>query len=660
MKEVLLEYRDIRVERENDLLSIANSALVRRLDLSLNAPRTVSLKNAAGYEFASPDKLRADLSFIGLNQPHNPQTPWTLPKLVAEPPAAGDGVRVRLNMFEPISESCYIRDYVIYPDLPVIAIENAIQTRVKPNLCWTRRGKYARWQQESSCRAMAESCADGLRLAPEVNSHHAVEFFANTDGNRTLVAHHPATEATHLNGNLLFCVTDEGAGFAYLQEAPPSSERRDYEAYDFRLEGRELFSCNWGIHPAEMRPDQCYHGYRHVLLLFNHPAEAERILKRYLRLRFPDTPGHAPAVTVNPWGCGNYPQRFSLAFTKAEIAAAAEIGADQYQIDDGWQAGQTLAELSRRNRHVKPEFWDIADSIGGEAGMADLARSARDHGIQLGLWFAPSFPIEYRDWEWMGKYLVELFRRYHIADYKIDAMKLRTYEAEANIRRLFSLAQRESDGKIRFDLDITNGQRGGYFMLQEYGRIFLENRFMNHSGTLAYSPEIILNNLWNLARYLNIQTLQIEIPNPEDFDPVRYEPSLPDPREYAIEYWAAIALFANPLLWYTPSTMSAALRRRLRMMMDWHHQLRPALLRGTVFPVGAEPDGKSLTGFRLEDETETSTHLLLFRERHCETTTFADNSVDWQLLAGNGKISESGFILEQRASFALFAHRKLK
>jgi len=93
-------------------------------------------------------------------------------------------------------------------------------------------------------------------------------------------------------------------------------------------------------------------------------------------------------------------------------------------------------------------------------------------------------------------------------------------------------------------------------MFLEYGNIFLENRYVYGSG-IGYHPEDTLNNLWTLSQYVRTQTLQIEIPAHEavnnDFyiDRNQIQPDL-----YSAEYWAAIALFANPLLWFAPSVIS--------------------------------------------------------------------------------------------------------
>ena len=47
-------------------LTVGNEKIVREMDFSLGLPRTVSLKDAAGREYASPEKEQPDFSFIGL------------------------------------------------------------------------------------------------------------------------------------------------------------------------------------------------------------------------------------------------------------------------------------------------------------------------------------------------------------------------------------------------------------------------------------------------------------------------------------------------------------------------------------------------------------------------------------------------------------------
>ena len=57
----LFRYKDIEVLSDDSQLVIRNSKLCRKFDLSAAAPKTVSLTDSAGKEFASPEKDRTDL-----------------------------------------------------------------------------------------------------------------------------------------------------------------------------------------------------------------------------------------------------------------------------------------------------------------------------------------------------------------------------------------------------------------------------------------------------------------------------------------------------------------------------------------------------------------------------------------------------------------------
>ena len=67
---ILLRYKDIEVLSGKDLLVISNSRISRKLDLSLGAPKTVSLADGSGREYSSDQKETADLAFIGMYAAH--------------------------------------------------------------------------------------------------------------------------------------------------------------------------------------------------------------------------------------------------------------------------------------------------------------------------------------------------------------------------------------------------------------------------------------------------------------------------------------------------------------------------------------------------------------------------------------------------------------
>ncbi|MCK5843880.1 MAG: alpha-galactosidase, partial [Victivallales bacterium] len=313
------------------------------------------------------------------------------------------------------------------------------------------------------------------------------------------------------------------------------------------------------------------------------------------------------------WGVGNFPKLLNEKFLIDEIKASAAVGATHYQIDDGWQAGGGLREISLNNRHVTPEFWKVSEKRLPE-GFKNIDNEARKAGVELALWFAPSFNQEYRDWKEAADILTHFHRKHNIRMFKIDAVKIRTKTAEDNLRGMCEHLRDISKGEITFNFDTTNGQRPGYLMFLEYGNIFLENRYVHGAG-IGYHPEDTLNNLWSLSRYLRTQTLQIEIPSHDDVNKEFYKSKdRLSPDLYPADYWAAIALFANPLLWLAPSKVSDALVCNYRKIIDLHLEHREAIFKGEISPVGLEPNGSEITGFISHNYTGASGYLLLFRE----------------------------------------------
>ena len=643
----LLEWEDILITRESSGLTLKNSRMSRTLNLELGAPRTVSLLYD-GLEMAAAGKSDADLSFIGMTRPGQPNLPWqvediqaeTVPASRFEPPQ----VRVTVIMAEPVSEVRYQREYTLYPGLAAIVVRNAIKAPVMPNMYWS----YREYNGDSNGNnpARLESCADSICPANGICARRTVAFTGRTDYSDDLVQEYPADRAEFRRGNLLYAANDAGAGFLYLQEAPPSAERRDFEPYDFRLTSDHIYSCCWGLTPSELHPDEFQWGYRHVLIPYASAAEAARHLKDYLRVRFPSDSGEDGAVMINPWGCGRFPELLNRDFLTAEIRAAAQLGATCYQIDDGWQSGRSLGELSCKNRHITPDFWTISTSL-LDGSFRSVVEEADAAGIKLGLWLAPSCNCEYRDWRDTAEMVWKMYCDYGFHWFKIDAVKIRSYEAENNLRRLFDELWRKSDGAIRFNLDTTNGQRPGYFHFLEFGNIFLENRYVCYDWAPSYSPEKTLQSLWRLSRYLRIQSLQIEVPSPEDVNAALLSVH-PDPRVYPVEYWAAIALFANPLLWLAPSRVSPAMRERIRGMMALHRQYRERIFAGETFPVGEEPSGRAMTGFHNHNFRDGSGLILIFREQLSTSESlvfsvdFLPETAVFQRLSGQGEISRTG------------------
>lgn len=608
-------HRDIRIAHGGDTLELAVGGLRRLIDLAQGVPITRSLGHDDDGPLATANAA-CDFSFAGINLPGGPGVVRFAPprcRLHLEPASWRDGEHVRLEVTlrERVQGVTFVRAYLLYPGLPVLAVETALCSDVSPNLYWAHRRRLA----NDLPPEMLESCADSLTLAAGFAARRSVEFRGRTDyADNPVTVHRLSPEARQACGNLLFCENDRG-GLFFLQEAPPSSERRDFEEHDFRLpDAHHVRSCCWGIFPSEVVPGRRLWGYRHVIGHYR-AGDASAALKRYLATRFPQDLARDTSIMVNPWGVGCFPKLVNERFLLDEIAAAAKLGATHYQIDDGWQQGRALRELTTNNRRLDDRFWRV-DPQALPGGFDAIYRQATASGIELALWFAPSYNCEYRDWRRSAALLLDFHRKYGIRLFKLDAIKLRGKLAEANLLRLAERLRAQTDGAIGFNFDTTNGQRPGYFMALEYGTIFLENRYVCHEWGVGYHPEGTLANLWDLAPYVRTQTLQIEIPDHGAVNHAYYaRTQRVAPDRYPPEYWAAIALVANPLLWLAPSRLSPRVRAAYRRILALHRKQRAGLFAGQVEPIGTRPDGHGITGFISHHEASGSGYLLLFRER---------------------------------------------
>ena len=612
--DTLFKHQDIIISSDEKTLEIANSRFSRTFDLSGGFIRTLSLKYN-GREYASTDNMQSDFHFIGMNFPHDAERPCRITGIDCELIAGGmfdsEHVKVNITIFNDFQKISYSIEYFIYPDAAWLGCRGNINSAVSPNIYWSHRGRLS---NEISSRPLCafESVTDSFAYAPDFSPRSTIEFTARTDYTDNVVIHHTVAGDGGYCGNILILENNDHCGAAFLQEAPPSAERRDFEKYDFLIQGGRVSSCCWGIAPEELVPGKTFTGYRTVVLFYDDPTDFEFKLKDYLGKRFPANPEQAAAVTVNHWGCGKFPTLVNKDFLLEEIRSTSDMGATTYQIDDGWQTGAGLRELITFNRNMDKDFWSVSDKLDGT--LDEMISEFRKNDLDPGLWIAPSFNVEFRDWQEFAEIILDFHQKYDICIFKIDGVKIRTYESEENLRRMLAYLRRKSNGRIVFNLDTTNGQRPGYFLFLEFGNIFLENRYVCHMWGQGYHPERTLRNFWKLARYMRSEMLQIEMANPGDINREFYQrkgESQPD--VYDLEYWAAVTMFANPLIWMAPSTVSKENRQIIKRMMMLHRQESARIFAGTVIPVGNMPSGAEMTGF--VSVSERGGELIIYREK---------------------------------------------
>ena len=173
---------------------------------------------------------------------------------------------------------------------------------------------------------------------------------------------------------------------------------------------------------------------------------------------------------------------------------------------------------------------------------------------------------------------------------------------------------KETAEEVIFNLDATASRRGGYHMFNEYGNIFLENRYTDWQN---YYPYWTLRNLWMLSKYVPAEKLQIEFLNKwRNTD--KYKGEVFAPENYSFEYLFATTLAGQPLAWMEGTNLpeeAFTLREHTEAYKKFQHDMHS----GTILPIGDEPSGRSWTGF--QSLKKDRGYLIVYRENHPEGTT---------------------------------------
>ncbi|MEH3112202.1 alpha-galactosidase, partial [Pedobacter terrae] len=350
-------------------------------------------------------------------------------------------------------------------------------------------------------------------------------------------------------------------------------------------------------------------------------------------------PGRDEMVMMNTWGDRSQDAKVNEKFSLLELEAAAKLGITHFQIDDGWQQGKSpnsaLAKGSFTDIWNNPNYWK-PDTVKYPNGLDPIVKRGKALGIEICLWFNPSIQHDYADWEKDASAMAKLYRMHGIRTFKIDGLSIPNKQSEINLTKMFNKVLSETGNQAVFNLDATAGRRGGYHLFTEYGNIFLENRYTDWQN---YYPYWTLRNLWQLAKYVPPEKLQVEFlnkwRNTEKYGSDPFAPS-----RYTFEYLFAITMAAQPLAWFEGTglpkealQLGALITKYKKVQHDFHQ--------GTILPIGEEPSGKSWTGF--QSVQQDSGYFIIFRENRPDGTatleTWLPEKVKIKLkpLLGKGK-----------------------
>jgi len=488
----------------------------------------------------------------------------------------------------------------------------------------------------------------------------AVRFYDVTDRRNTLTSRRdviPYQSPIHLTGNILLGRSVlEDAGFFALKESPGIDAQVAGVGCDFVVNQESVDVVGIGLDPDAIDAQQWTRCYGCVVGVAGgdeaSQLEALRAYQHHIR-RYDSSRDFQ--IMISTWGDRNQDKKLSEPWVLEELEAAAKLGVTVYKLDDGWQSGRSsnsaLGEGSIANIWERGDYW-TPHPRKFPNGLEPIVARAKELGIELGLWFAPSQDDEFANWEKDADLLIDLNRRYGVRAFKIDMVDITSKRCETNFRKMYEKVVEATAGNVIFNMDVTAKRRYGFHWFREYGSTFIENRYTDWA---RYFPHWTLRNFWMLSRFVPAQWLQVEFlnrwRNAEKYgdDPLR-------PQVVPFDYCFAITMFAQPLAWFEATGLPPE-GFELAGLIETYREHEAGIHGGMIFGIGDQPTGASWTGF--QSTSDDHGYLLVMRELNerakakVKLWNLADRRIELQAVAGHAADRTVDVDADGRVEFAL-------
>jgi len=646
-----LTFKDCSVQLKDGILTLENSQIGRSYNFNSGHLISTSLANKSANKIFSlanqtPDvqiaELPIDLSCGSLKISEIDADAVTPAQLQAEVVSGFGNLKLK-------------RVFRIFPDCPAIACDYYLKADGPVELDNSK-----------------QTVIDTLSLPGVHFKLTAVEFFDMTDRTNTLVKESSILaykSDSFLKGNLLFADSlVDNSGFFWLKEAPCSNVQLNYPGYDFIGKIGSYKVVGLGVTAKDMIAEQWIKCYGMVFGVTDatefDKLSALRTYQQNIRIHSPE---RDEMVLMNTWGDRNKGSKISEKFIIDEIKAAKEIGMTHLQIDEGWQYGNSDDSINGPdeldNIWKKDDFW-TPDKKRFPNGFAPIVEQAKKTGIKLGLWFVPCIDDDYINYERDAAAIIDLYKKYGITTFKVDGIEVHSKLSDIRLYEMFSTVLKETQNNVVFNIDMTNNQRFGYHYFNQFGNIFVENRYTDWKN---YYPHWTLRNLWMLSRYVPTQNLQFEFLN--KWRMLENYPNDPfAPANMSFEYTFAITMMSQPLAWFEATGLPSE-GLKIADAVKTYRQYQWDIHCGQIFPIGQEPSGLSWTGFQSIQKDHG--YFLIFREKNqnkaakIKTWLKPGQKIRCELILGQGKNfnaktneeSEIKFTLPAEFSFALYIYR---
>lgn len=658
-----------RVTKQGDLLTLTTGRMTRTFNW--NGGNLISIA-VIDERDDSVIQLAADKPDIGGGLENSASVDSALAhKIVAD-----DGItpaHLEVTVEAKFADVELRRRCALFPESPAIRCTVAWRGRV-PVITRLQAGDNQMIETTDRAPKLAGPNADRLAVTGAHWKATSVRFLASTDHNDNLVHHQKMLlyrEPQLLTASILHLSRrSDDQGLFILKEAPLGADQIAWPGADFALRTGEVQALASGLEPSWQDAEGWSEAYPITVGLGGNSAQDMRTaLRAHMETIRKSDAARDSMIMANTWGDRSRDARMSAAFIENEFDRAAEMGITVLQLDDGWQAG--LSKNSANRAGSKWEDWSTADWLPHPerfpAGLSPLIYKAKAKGIEIGLWFNPSQVDDFANWRRDADIVLGYWKAHGIRHFKIDGVNVPNRKAEANLRSFFEYVTVASKGAVLFNLDVTAGRRPGYFSMNRYGNIFLENRYTDWGN---YYPHRTLRNVWMLAAYVPPQWLQAEFLNVAR-NPQNYAADdRLSPANVGIDYAFAATMAAQPLAWMELSGLATP-ERNVALLLKQYRKLQQKLHSHQIFPVGSEPDGSANTGFQSIASDGKSGYLLLYREplatgQRLDSTVFASGDrVELRPVMGARKklivtVDDNGAIpmpLMKNGDFGVFEYR---
>lgn len=617
-----MKWKDCYIIRKGPEVFIGNSRIERRM-AHYGLATTAIEDKASGYVYQND----RDDTLIMKSVPFDVRSVQVACEEYVSDEGGLSEESLRLRLTFRHEEDAYIREYIVYPNLPYIQHKAHIAGRTSPLSGWKEEGPFdgvesGYFLDRADAVVFSEPDAVDCFALPEGHfTLRSMSFFDQTDQNDFLVKETFQTlyrnGVCRVEGSLFtLCDTFARQSLLIMRDAPLRSaalNRGDCDLAVSRARGTTQIQVMGSGVDLSQPASEALPLYGAGIAVCAQ-GEEDALYRAIYRAQYKGQSDGRTFVMSNTWGDRSQDAAVCHEFMMREAAVAAEIGVDIVQIDDGWEKGIT-SNSKRQSGGVwegyyafDRQFWDVGGAKFPQ-GLGPLEKTLSSSGMRLGLWFSPDSSGSFSNWEKDVETLLSLHEKEHASFFKLDGVKIRDKLSEKRYLSFLRALAERSRNAISFNQDITAEQRLGYFYEKQFGTLFVENRYTDWGN---YYPHNTLKNLWMLSRYIPANKFQFELLNLRR-NRHKYAGDPLAPEHYDIGYAFACVMLANPLVWMEMTALADEDIAILRHAISVYRRHREAFFAADISPIGLRPDGQSFTGFHIRVNTGSG-YLLLFRE----------------------------------------------